>query len=252
MLLATIDEIVRRGLLENSLPIHWYSELLYHSATCIRELNYETLQIINTANLPVNDYGGVDLPDDFDDDVSVCVPAGMGLLPLPHQDWITPLRIHSTETGEFVPYPNLQNTSGLPNVFYGFPYQWSFYWNVNDYGEAMGRRFGSHGGTAVGYRVVKERRQLQMTGNFNDTNIILMYISTGQSIDNASQIDYKAFQTIRAYQDWQKSPNKGNDNSSEGKKYYNQLRHLKSRLNPLTKTDIQNIIRSAYSAGIKF
>lgn len=251
MVFATADEIVRRGLLEDGLPIHYYSEFLYHTATCLRELNYDTLQLINTANLPVSDYGSVDLPDDFDDDVAVCVPSGLGLLPLPKQDWITPLRIHDTETGDFTPYPNQQNTTGLPNVYYGFPSQWSFYWNINDYGEAVGRRFGSHGGTMQGYQVFKERRQLQLTGSFNDTNIVLMYISNGQSVDNATQIDYKAFQTIRAFQEWKFSGNKNNENSPEGGYYRNQKRLLRARLNPLTKQDIQNVLRNAYTAGIK-
>ena len=99
MLFATLDEITRRGLLEDGLPIHWYPEFLYHGATCLRELNFDTLQLINTANLPVNSYGGVDLPDDFSDDLSVSVPVGSALAPLPKQDYITPLRIHSTTRG---------------------------------------------------------------------------------------------------------------------------------------------------------
>lgn len=69
MNLTTIDQIVRRGLLENGLPIHFYSEFLYHGATCLRELNLDTLQIVNTVNLPTNDYAAADLPDDFDDDI---------------------------------------------------------------------------------------------------------------------------------------------------------------------------------------
>ena len=79
-----------------------------------------------------------------------------------------------------------------------------------------------------------------------------MYISNGQSVNNATQIDYKAFQTIRSYQDWMRSPNKNNENSPEGRKYLNQKRLLKARLNDLTKVDIQNIVRLAYTAGIKF
>ena len=67
MLLSTIDIICSRWLLERGLPIHFYSEALYHSATCVQLLTQDTLQIVNAANLPVGDYGEVNLPDDFDD-----------------------------------------------------------------------------------------------------------------------------------------------------------------------------------------
>jgi hypothetical protein len=253
MNLATIDEICRRGLLENNLPIHWYPEFLYHAATCLREESLTTLQIVNTVNLPTNDYAAADLPDDFVDDVAVCVPQGAGMFPLPKQEWLNPIRIHDTTSGDFVPYIEQQSTTdtGL-NTFYGFPSSWTYYWNVNDYGEFTGRRFGAHGGTAVGYKIVPERRQIQMTDNFTDDDIILMYISNGQSVSAATQIDYRAFQTIRAYQEWKRSANANNDNSPEARSYYNQKRHLRSRMNELTKTDIQNVIRRAYTGGIKF
>lgn len=82
-------------------------------------------------------------------------------------------------------------------------------------------------------------------------NIILMYISNGQSIDNASQIDYAAFNTIRAYQEWKKSGNANNEYSPEGRYYNNQKRLLRARLNPLTATDIRNILHNAYTATLK-
>jgi hypothetical protein len=252
MVLATMDEIVRRGLLENNLSIHFYSEFLYHGCTCVRELNYDTLQIVNTVNLPTNDYAAADLPDDFDDDIAVCIASADRLLHLPKQESLNPIRIHSTTDGAFVPYINQDTDNGVPNVFYGFASGYNYYWNVNDYAEFTGRRFGAHGGISQGYKIIRERRQIQMTDNFINSNIILMYISNGQSVNNATQIDYKAFQTIRSYQDWMRSPNKNNENSPEGRKYLNQKRLLKARLNDLTKVDIQNIVRLAYTAGIKF
>lgn len=251
MVLSTVDIIVRRWLLERSLPIHFYAEGLFHTSTCLKLLTEDTLQIVNAANLPVDDTGAAELPGDFDDDVSVCVPSGLALAPLTKQDWITPLRIHDTESGEFVPYPNEQNTTGLPNVYYGFPNQWNFYWNINDYGEYTGRRFGGHGGTAEGYQIFKQRRQIQLTPAFNSTNVVLLYISDGQSVDNASQIDTKAVQCIKTFIDWQRSGNRENENSPEGRTFYNQKRRLRTLLNPLTKQDIQNVLRNSYTAGIK-
>ena len=47
MVFTTIDTIIRRSLLNNSLPIHWYTQELFSAAECLRELNFDTLKIIN-------------------------------------------------------------------------------------------------------------------------------------------------------------------------------------------------------------
>ena len=250
MQLTTVDEIIRRGLLEDNLPIHWYAEFLYHSASCIRELNFDTLQVINTVNLPVNSYGAVDLPDDFSDDLAVCSSIGNVLRPLPKQNWLTPLRIHSTTTGNFVPYSEsneiLSNSS-----FFGLVNGYRYYWNVDAYGANVGRQFGNNAGTLIGYKVIKERRQIQMTDGFEGGSIVLQYISNGQSVNNATQIDYMAFQTIRSYQEWKRSINANNEYCPEARQFFNNKRHLRMRLNPLTRTDITNLFHRAYTAAPK-
>lgn len=254
MLLTNLDILVRKWLLERSLPIHFYAEGLYHSAAAIMLLTQDTLQIINTANLPVDSTGNIQLPDDFDEDLSVCVPAGQALYELPKQDWITPLRIHNTTTGEFMPYNELvdDDTPEGETSFFGFPGTWAYYWNVDSYGGFTGRRFGAHGGINAGYQVFKQRRQIQMTEGFIGSNVVLLYISDGQRADSASQVDTKATQCIKTYIDWQRSSNATNEHSPEALTFYNQKRRLRILLNQLTKADIINVIRQAYTATLKF
>lgn len=254
MVLATLDEITRRGLLENGLPIHYYLEYLTHGATCLRELSFDTLKIVNTVRLPVNEYGAVDLPDDFVDDVMVGLPSGGVLQPLPHQNWINPMRVINPSTGQYT-IPNMPdyntNTAGVEDTFFWGSAGWLWYWNVNDFGEPTGRFFGSRGGTQRGYKVVKERRQIQMSYDFNGGDIVLQYISNGQNVDTASQIDTQAIQTIRAWQDWKRSPNANNDYSPEAVSFYNNKKRLRSRLNSLTLVDIKNAIRNGYTGSVK-
>lgn len=251
MLISNLDTIVRRGLLEDGLPIHWYSEFLYHGASCIRELSFDSLQIINAANLPVGDYGEINWPDDYVDDVSVCIPISGELSALPKQDWITPLRIHDTTSGAFVPYTTTPSTDEADNTFFGFPGAWSYYWQVNDFGEPTGGFYGANGGTRQGYKVIRERRQLQLTDNFIGSNVVLLYISDGQNADSASQVDVMAFAVIRAYTEWKRSPNRDNENSPEGRTFYNQRRLFRARKNNLTLTDIRNVYRTHYHATLK-
>ena len=248
MIFTNLDIIVRRSLLEKRLPIHWYMNFLCHASACVRELSTDTLKIINVENLPVNDYGSVDLPDDFVDDISVAIPTSGLLRNVPKKSNINPLRLHNGTTGAFTPYTvrNL-NDSNL----YGFYQGFIWYWNFNDYGEPTGRFFGARGGERFGYQVFKERRQIQLTGEFTNGNIVLLYISDGQRSNNLTQIDALAFSTVQSYINWGVSPNAGNRNSNEGDSYYKQKRELRARLNDMTKTDIINIIRNSYTATIK-
>jgi len=250
MLLSNLDIFCRRWLLERSLPIHYYCEALFHSATCIQILTQDTLQIINAANLPTDATGSAELPDDFDEDLSVCIPVGQTLVALPKQDWITPLRLHDTTSGEFVPYNTLAEDED--DTFFGFTGSWNYYYNVDSYGSFTGRQFGATGGTLAGYKILKSQRRIQMTEGFVDSNIVLLYVSDGQRADSASQVDTKAGQTVKAFIDWQRSPNATNEQSPEGRTFYNQKRRLRTLLNPLTKADFINILRSSYTATIKF
>ena len=250
MIYTNLDIITRRYLMEKGLPIHWYLEVMTHNATGIRELSFDSLQVINSARLPINSYGAATLPDDFVDELGVYVPIGDGIYALPKQDWITPLRIHDTETGAFTPYSTTQNEDGSAD-FLDFPGIWNWYWNVYYYGEPTGRLFGASGGTQQGYKVVRERRQIQFTDNFQNSDATILYISDGQRADNATKVDTMAQQTIHAWCDWKRSPNAAIKDSYEAATYYNERRLLRARKSDLTKVDILNVIRNSYTAAIK-
>lgn len=241
--------IIRGWLLKRGYPIHYYTEGLFHSSNGLRELSFDTLKIINTVRLPVGDYKEVDLPDDFVDDLGVSIPVGDRLQPIPKNDTITPLRAIDT-TGIFA-LPNDPTNTAEQTVFAVTPtYLW--FWNINDWGEPTGRYFGAGGGAKLnGYRVVKERRQIQLTGTFSSDSVVLMYISNGLSVDNATQVDVQAIAAIQSYIDWQRSPNAAIKDSAEARTFYNERRVLRSRMNDLTITDLKNIFRSQITASIK-
>lgn len=249
MVFTTLDVICRRALLERGLPIHYYSEFLFHASTCLRELTIDTLKIINTVNRPIDAYGAIDLPEDFLDDVGLSFADGATLSPLPHRKNMNPIRVHSTETGQFEQQASSVNINTGDLYFPFVGYTW--FWNVSDYGEPTGRIFGANGGNPYGYEVFKERRQIQLYGGVNLGNAVLQYISDGQSIDNASMVDTLAFSTIQNYIIWKSSPNADNEFSPQGRMYYNTKRKLRTRLSGLTGTDIVNIMRSTYTAAMK-
>lgn len=249
---ATLDIIIRRTLLEKGLPLHWYAEFMLHASAAIRELSKDTLKIINTVNLPLNSYNAVDLPHDFVDDVMVGIPVGGLIQPIPHKSSINPLRVHDATTGVFEPYTTDANIDDGEFTFFGVNTSFFWYWNVNDYGEPTGRYFGANGGANLnGYKVVKERRQIQFTGTCSSDDVILQYISNGQNADNATQVDWLAHSAIQAFINWKRSPNADIKDSYEAGTYYNEKRILRANLNPMTTADVKQILRSNYTAAIK-
>lgn len=253
MQLANLDMIVRRTLLERSLPIHYYSEILYHESSAIRELAKDSLQIVNSANLPIDTYGAIDLPMDFVDDVAVTLPFGGLLQPIPKRDNINPIRVHNPTTGQFVPYinNNVNTINNTANTIFGYNPGAVWFWNINDWGEPTGRYFGANGGSPNGYKVIRERRQIQLLGLPDSSSVILLYISNGQSVDNATQVDWRAFRAIQTYSDWQRSPNAVFKDSGEANTYYNEKRLFRANTDDMTTTDIKNIIRHEYTAAVK-
>jgi len=249
MTLTNLDILVRRGLLEAGLPIHYYFEYLLHSSTCIRELSFDTLKIVNTVELPISEIGAVDVPNDYVDDVALCISNNGILQPLPHQKYINPMRSHNATTGAFEKPENISD-SVENNYFWGSA-GWMWFWNVNEFGEPTGRFFGANGGTSIGYKFVKERRQIQMSGGFDSGRVVLQYISDGQNVDNASQIDVQAFQCIRSWQEWKKSSNANNGNSPEALLFYNEKKKLRARISGMSLVDVKNVIRNSYTASIK-
>lgn len=252
MTTISLDQISRRWLLEQGLPIHFYAEGLYQAATCLRELSFDALKIINFANLPVDSTGNIYTPEDFVDDLAVTLPLGQSLASLPKQDWITPIRLHDSVTGEFVPYQGQGLNVDGSRTFWGFPGGWGTWsWNVNSFGESTGGYFGASGGTNSGYQVFKAQRRIQLSEDLINTNVVLLYISDGQSADAATQIDPLAFATINAFIRWQRSNNRDNKDSPEGRLFYNERRRLIARLDPLTTEDVKNVLRQSYTAAIK-
>lgn len=249
MLWSNLDSITRRRLLEIGLPLHYYLEYLLHASTCLRELHIDTLKVINYAELKLNSYFAADLPADFVDDVGVGIPVGQSLQPISKRDAITQLR-NVNSSGAFIPFTDSDNTNG--DTFFGFNGNWTWFWNINDYGEPTGRYFGANGGeNSNGYKIFKQRRQIQFTETFTSENAVLMYISDGQRADNATQVDVMALKTIEAYQDWKTSPNFANKDAPEARTFYNEMRRLVAREDDLTSADIRQIFHRAYTGAPK-
>lgn len=68
---------------------------------------------------------------------------------------------------------------------------------------------------------------------------------------NASQIEWDAHAAIQSYCDWKSSPNAAIKDSPEAATYYNEKRLLRANLNPMTITDLKQVLRENFTAAMK-
>lgn len=244
---TTLDEIIRRNLLAKRQPLHYYIEYLVHASSCLRELTLDSLRIINTVELTLNDYYAADLPCDYIDWTKVGIKMGQFVQPITQRDSINRLRNQDSQ-GNYITY---QDPASFNIDFPFWPGYWMFQ-NIDDLGENLGRLYGFNAGLVPdGFKVLKERNQIQFLETARDTTYVLEYISDGQTSDNASQVDQYAWSCIEAYINWKRSPNADNDHSPEAYNYKNQRRTLRARMSEVTLYDIRQILFRNYRASIK-
>lgn len=243
MIYLTLDSIVRRYLLNRRLSIHWYAEALTHAATCLHELSIRTMATVQTVKREVNEYGAIELPGDMVDGLGVFRQVNGLLQPVPKLGSINPLRNRDSD-GQFTAYETSSTSENINDVAAA-----SWFWNVNDHGEATGRMFGGTG-ARFGYAVIPERREIQLYG-ISDPFVIIKYVSDGNRADNATEVDTRASRTVHSFIDWQRSPNAAYKDSPEAQTFYNEERLLRAALNDADLTDISAILFRSFKATLK-
>jgi hypothetical protein len=245
---TTLDNICRSALMQCGYSLHWYLQALKSASDCLRELTFDTLQNVNTVPLPLSDSGSADLPCDYVDFVKVGVPYSQYIRPLVQKDSIN-RKQNLDSSGNPIIYSN-----PTPVTFYAPPFYESDYFNDNY--EPLGRWFGFNAGWIQdGFKILRERGQIQVDQQLCATSIYLEYISDGQCSDNATKVHPYAQKTIEAYILWQFKQHSRAYGSQERRlaqdEFSSQRRILRARLNGLTVQDIKRIVRKSYSATIK-
>ena len=172
---------------------------------------------------------------------------GQFVQPITQRDSINRLHAYNNQ-GQIVTY---QDPATWNMTFPFWPGYWMFQ-NVSDLGENLGRLYGWNPGIVPdGFKVLKERNQIQFTESMRSTTVVLEYISDGQTSDNATQIDQYAWSTIEAFINWKRSANADSDVSPESRNYLNQRRMLRARMSELTLVELRQILYRNYTAAIK-
>lgn len=237
----TLDNLVRQTLASRGYPIHWYIQFLHYGVQAVRELNFDVLQSVKSVRLPVNSYKAVTLPCDFVDYIRVGTEIGQYVLPWAERDGMNRLNKFDTN-GNKIPYGDIEATNGLlPNNWEGF-----WYTNyINDKGEHLGRIFNNKPSFRNSFVLLRERGEMQLDTDVDNSEIVLDYITDGTSVTSVNAVHPYASAAIEAYIVWKMKDHSRAFNLSERQlakdEYYNQQRILRARMNNM---DIQDIERS--------
>lgn len=230
-------------------PIHYYLQFLKYGADALREMTFDSMRVVNTVRLPVSDYKSVVLPCDFVDWIKVGYESGQYIVPLVAQDAINRLNKFD-DAGAKTTFGDASDT--IDTILWPVGYQTYF----NNYGEWMGGVFG-HGAGYQGdtFKFLPERNEIQLNEALALTEIVLEYVSDGQTSTASTRIDPYAQSSIEAYIDWKYKSHStrfgpGEVNIARAE-FYNQHRIYRARKNPLTPEKIKRIFNQGYKAVIK-
>lgn len=250
MIWRTLDKITRSNLMRAGYPIHWYMQFIKYGADALRELTFDTLQVVNTATIQIGAGGVGILPCDYVDYVKVGRKVGQYLRPLVESKTISALHNYDS-AGNIARYGDIGTNDINDNVGIA-GLDWTM---TNNKNENIGRLYGlGIFPGANGFRIFRERGEgeIQLDDQSTAVTIEMDYISDGQALNSASKVHPYAQDYIEAEQIAQLKEN-GRHYSLQEKAMYRaradqKHRNLRGRINPLTIADYKNIIRGSYTA----
>lgn len=251
MIYTSADIVTRSILQQKQLSLHWYGQFLKYIVDGIRELSFDTLKVVNSVVLSVNENGVYcNLPADFVDYTLIGVPRGQLIQPMTQRSSISRLPNYNT-TGQIIDY----GTTSAPLIASFWGSFW-MYQTIDDLGENVGRLYGWNSGyTPNSYKVIKERGVIQLDERFCGGAVALEYISNGQSATAATQVDPQVQGCLEAFADhkWELHQLKANPSMIQIKKeeFKRNWRMARARLADYTIEDIKQAFWRSYRLSIK-
>ncbi len=246
MVYTTLDKIIRGYLLQRGYPIHFYVDFLVYGVRCFEELHFDTLGNIRAKRIPINSYKAIPLPCDFMDETKVSAESGQFVFRLTERDGFNRLNNFDDNGNKAL----FGETTDLQFVL-----DWPDTVHFNDRGENTGRKYGSQTWGSNTYKVIKERKEIQLDEHIEASNIILEYISDGSEIDNATQITPYAKATFEAFINWKLKENSRSYNEGERDRAQRQFEHqhkiLRARMNPNAVRTILTSLKRRTHGSIK-
>jgi hypothetical protein len=199
MELISLNSIVRSYLNERGLILHDYFRILSIAISAIKDISkdVEISNNIKASEISINDAGRGVIPPDAVNVIKVCVNNGDKIVGLAKVDDINPILLRDNLGNPIKRGIEAERrTEGI--TFIDLQYWWSA--QVNDKGEAQGRRFGTPPSQPMNYQIFGDQIQLDSRLTFDCVTII--YQTNGVKISDVNMVHSHADEVVKAYIDW--------------------------------------------------
>jgi hypothetical protein len=192
----SLNIIVRDALLDNGLPLHYYTRYLHHALRITDELSMDyNMGNIKMVKLNLTSYQRAVLPNDFIDLVDVSAKQGERLLPLERDRTLNKMYNYDV-SGNRIPYP-FDTTLNYDSEFnYNLISGGN---NLNTRGELIGRYYGKQRKPLLMYDIDTINSEIVFSNTTTFTEITLVYISSAVSKSSANLVTPYATDVITKY-----------------------------------------------------
>lgn len=282
MVTLTLDEVVRRTLHKNRLPLHYYIQFLVFGREALKEFQLTISPTMTTVQLTLDSNSEATLPADYVEEIGIYEPVGNKLSPLPHSDLISTFDYPNWVTGTAYLIGDHVNSGGFtwisltnhtdaivpvagavwslfakfalaPNIYMqssGRDMSGGLAYDVHS--EDTGGIFGFREVDTRSYRILRDFNKVRFDNSTLLTTVYLKYITMPVKISNQTIIHPMLEPSIVEYMNWQKAKYMNDKNQLIIRaEFYNKRRHAKAMLHPMNIQDIFATLRKHNNQTIR-
>lgn len=247
----TIDNIVRDALLDDGLPLHYYSRYLHHGLRILDELSLDfELGNVKSIELDVTSYNRAILPADYVDFIDVSAKNGERLLPLERDRDLNKNYYYDSE-GNKAAYPDATPIGVYEEIS---TLLLSGGRTINFRGEQTGRLYGRTRKPALVFDIDTTNQEIVFANSITLTKVTLTYLTTGVSRTSANAVTPYANDVITKYIKLMATKAEGGrlgDIQLREIDYRNALRKFRARMHSTDTTEVLGAIRTGIHGTIK-
>jgi len=242
----TLDDIIRRYLAMNRLPLHYYVPMLVIAKQGLEEMHFDTLQKVKHVVIPVGANFQATLPEGFVEEISVGLEIGDKVKMIGYDRKLNPRDnddlSFDQSSDQYYSGASLNDASAYMENYF------------NEYGSFLGRLYGRNVTWTEGYTINREEGFIRINNKAPEIEEIhLVYLSLPEKVNNKSVVHPFAQRALIEFIGWQTSRyfQKPNVVSYNERQYYNEYRKLRARMNKMTTVEIKRSIRRNLNLAIK-
>ena len=247
----SLNIIVRDALLDNGLPLHYYTRYLHHGLRILDELSLDfNMSNIKVVPISVTSYQRAVLPVDYLDFIDVSAKYGERVLPMERERNLSKV-YNLDDSGNKIPYPTATSINYDEEINYSLI---SGSNNLNTRGELVGRYYGRRRSAKLTFDIDEINQEIVFSNEMALTEITLTYMTSAVSKTSANVVNPYATDVITKYIVMMAAKAEG---STLGKyqlarqDYDNARRVFRARINAMDYADILGVTRRGIHGTIK-